>query len=42
MGQQERINTILNETFQLTVRQKIYENDDEESDGENAARRPGH
>ena len=38
IGQQERINTILNETFQLTVRQKIYENDDEESDGENAAR----
>ena len=37
IGQQERINTILNETFQLTVRQKIYENDDEESDGENAA-----
>ena len=37
MGQQERINTILNETFQLTVRQKIYEND-EESDGENSAR----
>ena len=38
IGQQERINTILNETFQLTVRQKIYENDDEESDGENVAR----
>ena len=38
IGNQDRINTILNETFQLTVRQKIYENDDENSDGENAGK----
>ena len=33
VGVQDRINTILNETFQLTVRQQIYE-DDEDLDKE--------
>ena len=32
IGNQDRINTILNETFQLTVRQQIYEEDGEDMD----------